>query len=371
MPRWNNHIPKLRHHRATDRAVVTIDGRHVYLGRYGTPEAEAEYRRVIAEHITLGEVRAPRRPLAAPSCTIDELVLRYWRHCEQTMTEPPREKGIKPALRRLRRMYGYVEAAAFDPPALRTLQRSMLTEPGREGRTLGRKHVNSQVRRIRALFKWGVAEGLVPAAVWQALAAVPAIRMGTPGAAETDPVRPVDDATVNATLPHLHPVIADMVRLQRLTGMRPGELCRISADQIDMSGEVWMYRPQRHKTKHRGQAREIPLGPRAQAVVRPYLQRRTLGAALFSPRDRERVHSRMREHFDTVTYGQAIRHACDRLGIERWSPNQLRHARATELRREFGLDAAGAVLGHARVETTQIYAERATQTALEVAAKTG
>ena len=79
----------------------------------------------------------------------------------------------------------------------------------------------------------------------------------------------------------------------------------------------------------------------------------------------------MREHFDTVTYGQAIRHACDRLGIERWSPNQLRHARATELRREFGLDAAGAVLGHARVETTQIYAERATQTALEVAAKTG
>lgn len=94
MPRWNNHIPKLRHHRATDRAVVTIDGKHIYLGRYGTPEAEAEYRRVIAEHLTLGEVRPPGQASATPGCTIDELVLRYWRHCEQTMTASTREKAI-------------------------------------------------------------------------------------------------------------------------------------------------------------------------------------------------------------------------------------------------------------------------------------
>jgi site-specific recombinase XerC len=35
------------------------------------------------------------------------------------------------------------------------------------------------------------------------------------------------------------------------------------------------------------------------------------------------------------------------------------------------LDAAGAVLGHSRLETTQIYAERNTELAVRVAEKTG
>jgi integrase len=35
----------------------------------------------------------------------------------------------------------------------------------------------------------------------------------------------------------------------------------------------------------------------------------------------------------------------------------LRHAKATELRREFGLDAARAVLGHRSPRVTETYAE--------------
>ena len=41
----------------------------------------------------------------------------------------------------------------------------------------------------------------------------------------------------------------------------------------------------------------------------------------------------------------------------RWHPNMLRHAKATELRREFGLDAARAVLGHRAIRTSETYAE--------------
>lgn len=41
-----------------------------------------------------------------------------------------------------------------------------------------------------------------------------------------------------------------------------------------------------------------------------------------------------------------------------WSPNQLRHAALTRVRKEAGLDAARGVAGHSKVETTQIYAER-------------
>ena len=39
------------------------------------------------------------------------------------------------------------------------------------------------------------------------------------------------------------------------------------------------------------------------------------------------------------------------------APHQLRHTRATELRKQFGLDVARAILGHTTPNTTEIYAE--------------
>jgi site-specific recombinase XerC len=44
----------------------------------------------------------------------------------------------------------------------------------------------------------------------------------------------------------------------------------------------------------------------------------------------------------------------------RWSPNQLRHSYATEVRKQFGLEAAQVVLGHSTCRVTEIYAERDT-----------
>jgi hypothetical protein len=43
---------------------------------------------------------------------------------------------------------------------------------------------------------------------------------------------------------------------------------------IDRTGRVWVYKPERHKTEHRGQSREIYLGPKAQAVLTPWLRDR-------------------------------------------------------------------------------------------------
>jgi site-specific recombinase XerC len=41
-----------------------------------------------------------------------------------------------------------------------------------------------------------------------------------------------------------------------------------------------------------------------------------------------------------------------------WSPNQLRHSRATAIRERYGIEAAQTVLGHADPRVTEIYAER-------------
>ena len=55
----------------------------------------------------------------------------------------------------------------------------------------------------------------------------------------------------------------------------------------------------------------------------------------------------------------------------RWHPNRLRHAKATELRRELGLDAARAVLGHSSPQATAIYAELDVSRAAEAMARLG
>jgi integrase len=213
-------------------------------------------------------------------------------------------------------------------------------------------------------------------------------------------VLPVPDATVAVTLPHLPPVVADMVRVQRLTGMRPGEVCRMVATELDMSGEVWVYKPRDHKTAHHGKVRAICIGPKAQAILGAYLRTDRLNHPLFSPEDadhqrRERLRaenqtaftpSRLRRdakraanpkrkfngRYDVSHYARAIHRACEDAGVPCWAPNQLRHAKATELRHGgFGLEGAGAVLGHSKLETTQIYAERDEGVARRIALATG
>ena len=42
----------------------------------------------------------------------------------------------------------------------------------------------------------------------------------------------------------------------------------------------------------------------------------------------------------------------------RWHPNQLRHTAATMIRRQYGAEAAQAILGHSELSTTEIYAEK-------------
>jgi hypothetical protein len=42
-------VPSLRKHKSTGQAVVTINGKDHYLGRYGTAASKAEYDKLIGE----------------------------------------------------------------------------------------------------------------------------------------------------------------------------------------------------------------------------------------------------------------------------------------------------------------------------------
>lgn len=62
-----------------------------------------------------------------------------------------------------------------------------------------------------------------------------------------------------------------MVELQRLTGMRPTEVCKFSLSEVNRSGDMWLYQLSQHKTTHHGKQRVIPLGPRARAIITSFL----------------------------------------------------------------------------------------------------
>jgi integrase len=76
-----------------------------------------------------------------------------------------------------------------------------------------------------------------------------------------------------------------------------------------------------------------------------------------SRRGKTKTCPRPSEYYTRHSYRVAIRRDCLRAGVKRWHPNQLRDARATEIRERYGLEVAQVVLGHAQISTTQIYAE--------------
>ena len=112
------------------------------------------------------------------------------------------------------------------------------------------------------MFKWAVAEELVSESTYRALMAVAGLQRGRCDAEEPDPALPVPDALVDTVLPFLLTPVRAMIELQRVTGMRPGEVCAMCASDLDTTGAVWLYRPNQHKTAWRGKSRVIAIGPR-------------------------------------------------------------------------------------------------------------
>jgi integrase len=269
---------------------------------------------------------------------------------------------------------------------------------------------------------------LIPASIVEALRCVAGLRYGKTSARETERVRPVPDAVLDATLPHLSPPVRAMVELQRLTGMRSGEVCRMRTCDINTQGNTWTYTPARHKTQHHGHTRTVYIGPRAQEILKPWL-RANLAEYLFQPAEADAWRRGLRhaarktplqygnrpgtnvrrkpqktagERYESGSYGRAIRAGCERAfgmpaelrrrtgkhetreqrqeryrlaaewrGRHCWHPHQLRHNAATYFRREYGLEIARVLLGHKHAAITEIYAEADQQRAVEVVAKIG
>src|SRR5262245_17222821 len=241
MPRLVHQVPRYRKHKASGQAIVKLSGQVFYLGPYGTKASKEAYDRAVAEWFARGRCPLVQDAGETGELTIVELIVRYKRHAESYYVKDDEQTSevasILAAARFVKQLYGRESVAEFGPLKLQAVQHAMITAG------LARTTINKQGHRIVRMFKWGVSQQLVPAAVHHALTSVPGLREGRTAARETEDVQPVADATVELTLPHLPTVVADMVRLQRLTGSRPGEICQLRPCDVDTSSPVWEYRP--------------------------------------------------------------------------------------------------------------------------------
>jgi integrase len=379
VPAINPRTPSYRHHKPSGQAVVTLDGRDFYLGRYGTAESRAEYDRMIAEWLTNGRRLPAASSTVGSDLAVNEMLLSYLDHVDAYYVKngkPTVEPGnIRLAIRPLRQLYGLTPARNFGPLGLKAVRKAMV-DGG-----LCRSEINRRIGRLVRAFKWAVSEEMVPPSVHQALQTVPGLRRGRADVRESEPVKPVPAAFVEAIRPHVSRQVWSMVELQRLSGMRPGEVVSMRTIDLDTSGKVWSYIPESHKTEHHGRRRLIHFGPRAQAVLKPWL-RTDLAASLFSPAEamaerqaakREKRKTPVQpsqrgrakpkpsktpgDAYTVESYRRAITYGCGLAGVPKWHPHQLRHSAATQLRKEFGLDVARAVLGHSSPAVTEVYAE--------------
>lgn len=370
-------LPAYRLHKPSGQAVTTLNGKDFYLGPWQSTLSRNAYDKLIAEWLANGRQLPQAVPCGALS--VAELLVAYLTYAQNYYVRDGQVTSeftcMKDALRPLRQLYAETAVRDFGPLALKAVRQIMIDQG------LSRRHINQRVNRVRRVFKWGVENELVPPSVLHGLQAVAPLKMGRTAAPETKPVGPAPDDAVDAVLPHVSRQVATMIELQRLAGMRPGEVVLIRPRDVEREGDVWIYRPLRHKTDYRGHTREVYLGKRAQEILTPWLLR-AAESYCFSPAEaeeernasrrqnrkspmtpsqarrkkKERPQRAKRERYDRDSYRRAIEYGIAKAGVMHWHPHQLRHSCATRIRKEFGLDAAQVILGHKSAAITEVYA---------------
>jgi len=186
--------PKYGYPKTSGRALVEIDGKTIWLGPYGSDERHEAYNGIIAEwlangrrlppHLANGAARSGKINDRSIEFTVSQGIAAYWRQAEAYYRKPDGSptselSDLRLAFQPLRRLYSSTYAEDFGPRALRVLQQEMI------GLDWCRTNINTQINKVRRLFKWAVAQEMVTSSVYQALQTVEplkkvAVRPGNP-----------------------------------------------------------------------------------------------------------------------------------------------------------------------------------------------
>lgn len=395
---------ELKRH-VSGRAYVRHLGKCIYFGPFGSEEA--------ARRFNEWKNRLELEENDPEQVTLAILAAKFMVHAQEHYRKDGCITGevsnFRHAIRDAARLFGKDRVLDFGPRKLKAVRDQMIADG------LARNTINDRIRRIRHVFKWGVSEQIVPPSVLVGLQAVSGLQSGRTAAKETEPIGPVPEDRIQAIQPFVSRQIWGMICFMKLTGARPGEAATIRWCEIDAEGSVWIYRPSRHKTQHKGRKRLIAIGPEAQRVLNEFPGKDT--DYVFRPQESlnefvtqsyalKATRRKVGNHYSLNSLPSAIKIACEKafncpaelrtLAVCKkiagesdaafdarrkrasewrakncWHLNQLRHNAATAMRQRGGVEVAQVALGHASVKTTEIYAEMNIEAAIEYAQKFG
>jgi integrase len=363
--------PKLRKS-SNGRAVVEYRRRRYWLGKYGSQEAEAAYQEWLAQ-FRAGELDNPGLP-AIRRMSIASLAVRYLEFAESYST-PVDFVHVRETVRAVVKLFRNSDACDFGAPQLLSVQSELIRREYRH------RTINNRIGRIRFWFRWAVAavpESGVTGSQCADLATVVGIRAGRPNlegltATASRKIDPVAWSVAETVLPFLSADVAAMVHIQYACGMRPGEVVRMRECEIDTSGDVWFFAPADHKNAWRGKGLVKAIPASVQGVVASFFGRHP-DAYMFQPGrpDKSNTSGKVGDHYTTTSYRRAVTRGIARarlagFDVPSWTPNQLRHAIATDISSRFGQQAAQRWLGHDDLSTTAIYAESTRRELVEIA----
>ena len=409
MPRSHHKTPTYRQH-SSGLAVVTLPDvatgrrRDFMLGEFNSPESRARYHELIAAWEQRGRrlPDSPAAPTQARAVSVNEALELFYddmqRRCRKPSGEPT---GTAPdfaiTIDYLRRLFGQMPLAEFGADQLERLRDELI----KDGRNCNQ--TNKRIAHTRQWFNWSLARRLVPSHVdayrtlLEMRQRVRPVRAGEYGAKPGKKVLPADPKAVEAALKFMPPAAKAICQLLRLTGARPDEICSMRPCELDRSGPTWQLKPEWHKCAKRGKTRVIYFGREAQAVLSPWLlgtgpdeftftaqksEARRLAAlregrktplwqSHLQAQDRKRRANPKRKpgnRFTPRSLYHSILRACQHAGVRRFSPYQLRHLVATEVRTKLGLEHCRALLGHSAASMSDHYSESADGALAEQAA---
>jgi integrase len=413
-------IPKLGQH-ATGQAVVRIDGKDHYCGKFNSPEAWELYTRLISEWMHRKKFAPSQSKEIPPSddfntLTVNELILSYFSFSEKYYANSPGELDkIRLALKPLRAIYGKKLVSEFGPKALKHVRETMTYERTRtriqtdslgnktkiqKPTTLSQRTINQRINIITRMFAWATEEELIPRDIYlaAALKQVKPIRDGRFGVKPPTRVSAADMNTYQELLLHLPGPVKAMLQLINLTAMRSGDVCLMRPMDIDQSEPVWKYFPSKFKRSALSgtKQRVIMIGPEGQKILAPFLENRSPESYLFSPKETmEEIFLERRKNrktkvqpsqisqkkpapkrtpglkYNSQSFYAAIQRVVKKFGLGKLFPNQLRHGAGARIRKEFGIEHASKVMGHSHISTTEIYADYDMTKTMEIMHKIG
>lgn len=351
MPRSKAVFPKYRRH-VSGQAVVDFNSTSFYLGAYESPESHARYLELVTEYHATG-LQTPKKgcqqqqPLSLSAMLLDFLT----NGLQRVTPSADRQKLYARLAKELDTRCGHTPLVEFGPIKLSEI-RDGFVERGNS-----RRHANDLTNMIRRIFKWAVSRELVAAEQLVRLESLTALRRGE---ARDNPKRqPVDPVIVKATLPYLQPVVADMVRLQLLTGCRPSELFSLTPAEIDTATpESWQIIKDTHKTDQFGKTRMIPLVAEAQSLLQKYVCRDDCKLCFLTCKGTP---------WNKNTYRRNINRTCKRQNIPAWTPYQIRHFVAQLVRDNLSAEHVQAILGHSKISMVETYSRASCSKAIEAA----